>query len=133
MENINLQLWDSRSDTESEARLQIDSQRGKIVLESSLSGKLEIETESVGESLKLIRRYLQDRRMFLLCAGSIPNVAASGMSKQMGGGRKVYCLKMGEPGRMINLVDVFTPCSKEDVATIEAQKEFYEKWKISLS
>lgn len=45
----------------------------------------------------------------LLCQGSRMDVIASGMSRAMGGGRKVYTIRFGFQARRRDLVGIFDP------------------------
>ena len=46
----------------------------------------------------------------------------------MGGGLKAYVLEVGRRASIDDLVDIFDSASIEDVATVEDQRLFAEKW-----
>src|SRR5688500_9437217 len=54
-----------------------------------------------------LREALEEIGALPLCAGARPDVFPSGMSRSMGGGRKAYVTRIGEPARMADLVDIF--------------------------
>jgi hypothetical protein len=54
------------------------------------------------------------------------------MAREMGGGRKVYVLRMGRQARMSDLVDSLEEASLELVTTVAAQTAAYEAWLDSL-
>jgi len=68
----------------------------------------------------------------LLCAGSRRDVFPSGMSREMGGGRKAYITHIGDRGRPENLIDIFDGAEADLVSTVEEQKTFHEKWVQSI-
>jgi hypothetical protein len=49
------------------------------------------------------------------------------MARDMGGGRAVYELTMGKPGRF-PLVGLFEPAPHEKVGTVAEQDAYYERW-----
>lgn len=66
----------------------------------------------------------------LLCAGCRPEVWPSGMSRDMGGGRKAYVHCRGYPTE--HLVDIFDPAATEAVGTVQQQRDFIADWLESL-
>jgi len=50
------------------------------------------------------------------------------MARDMGGGLKAYVLEVGRRASIDDLVDIFDSASIEDVATVEDQRLFAEKW-----
>lgn len=48
------------------------------------------------------------------------------------GGRKVYLLRIGQPGRREDLVDAFAPIEAGRAATVEEQQAFHDRWVEAL-
>lgn len=84
------------------------------------------------EALREMRKELEDAGYQLLCAGARPDVAPSGMSRDMGGGRKAYVLHLSKPGSRDDMVDIFDAAEPASVGTVQQQREYFEKWKASL-
>jgi hypothetical protein len=84
------------------------------------------------EALAKLRRELEANNMCLLCVGSRPDVLASGMSRSMGGGQRVYALDLGKPARRTKMLDIFDFAPPDAVGSVNEQSEFHEKWKESL-
>ena len=68
----------------------------------------------------------------LLCNGARIDVAPSGMSRSMGGGRKSYVLRLSQPSRSDDLVDIFEYAGPEKIGTMEQQQDYYKEWVSSL-
>jgi hypothetical protein len=83
-------------------------------------------------ALQEMRAELEEEGCLLLCAGARPDVAPSGMSRSMGGGRKAYFLKMGSPVYKRELVDIFSPAAPDTVGTVQQQRKFFQAWLESL-
>lgn len=66
----------------------------------------------------------------LLCAGARLDVTPSGMSRTMGGARKAYIIKIGQPATM--KVDIFDHADAAQVATVSEQQRFADEWIASL-
>jgi hypothetical protein len=79
------------------------------------------------EALQSVRRKLQDAGMLLCCQGCRPDVFPSGMSRQMGGGRRAYHHRPGQQATMDDLVDIFEPADCADVVTVEQHREAMER------
>jgi hypothetical protein len=79
-----------------------------------------------------LRKTLEESGVQLLCAGSRPDVFPSGMSRQMGGGRKAYVTKLGRPALRTDLVDIFDYSDAKSVGSVSEQLAFHEKWIASL-
>lgn len=80
-----------------------------------------------------LREWLEESHIKLLCNGARVDVYPSGMSRDMGGGRKAYVLCVGQPARRIDQVDVLEYAPVEKIGSIKEQKQFYEKWKASMA
>ena len=94
--------------------------------------KRKIENDDLFNALIMLRRELEAEGGNLLCNGARFDVYPSGMSREMGGGRKAYVLHQGSPALRDDLVDILDYSSPEFVGTIKQQEEFYEKWVSSL-
>lgn len=91
-------------------------------------GRMEqAEGPDLFEALQAVQRRLQDAGMVLCCQGSRPDVFPSGMSRQMGGGRRAYRHRPGHPPTMDDLVDIFDPADCADVVTVEQHREAMEQ------
>jgi hypothetical protein len=79
------------------------------------------------ECLMRARMRLEPEGYQLLCNGSRKDCWASGMSRDMGGGAKLYVLM---PGKRVSkdLGFIFDEAPAERISTVKAQKEFYEQW-----
>lgn len=110
--------------TENEDCVKIKFILGKIIIEK--------ESETYFEALVKLRKDLEKINIKLLCKGCCKNVYPSGMILNMGTGRKAYTLSYGEQARMNSLVDIFTPCSVDQYATVQQQADFFKSWIKSL-
>lgn len=93
---------------------------------------IDAQASDLFECLVSVRKKLQERGFKLLCNAARRDVYPSGMSRQMSGGACAYVLRMGHPGKSKDIVNIFDPASKDVVASIEDQKEYFEKWSKSL-
>jgi hypothetical protein len=84
------------------------------------------------EAMIELRRALEATGALLLCAGARPEVFPSGMSRGMGGGRKAYVTRLGQPARRADLVDIFEAAEVNAVDTVDAQSDFHARWVESL-
>jgi hypothetical protein len=78
-----------------------------------------------------LRRALEESGIKLLCAGFRPDVYPSGMSRSMGGGRKAYVTKLGQPARSAP-VDIFDFSDAELIGSVSEQQAFHDQWVASL-
>jgi len=81
----------------------------------------------------LREQYLEKKKYIIQCNGARKDVYPSRMSRQMSGGLKAYSMQLGEPANAPQLLDIFD--YEKDLsclATVNEQKEFYEKWLDSL-
>jgi hypothetical protein len=79
-----------------------------------------------------LRKTLEEAGVQLLCAGARPEVFPSGMSRDMGGGRKAYITKLGNPALRTDLVDIFDYSDAQSVGSVSDQHAFHERWVASL-
>jgi hypothetical protein len=82
------------------------------------------------KAMQALREYLEANGCQLLCAGARPNVVPSGMSRDMGGGRKASVIHLGK--QATELVDIFGYAEPALVGTVQQQREYVEAWMASL-
>jgi len=82
------------------------------------------------EAMRALREYLEAKDCQLLCAGARPDVFPSGMSRDMGGGRKACVIHPGK--QATELVDIFDYAEPALVGTVQQQREYDEAWLASL-
>jgi hypothetical protein len=80
------------------------------------------------EAMCEIRRELEKQSVVLECYGASKNVYPSGMSRSMGMAMKAYKMRIGEPARMSDLVDIFETGPDVEPATVDEQQRFFELW-----
>lgn len=95
------------------------------------SKTLEFVGADLFDALAMLRQEIEKSGGRLLCAGARPEVRPSGMSRSMGGGRKAYVIRIGEPSRKAD-IDIFDYADPEAVGSVAEQAAFYEKWVKSL-
>ncbi len=93
---------------------------------------LDFSGNDLFEAQIALRLALEKIEARLLCAGARPDVFPSGMSRDMGGGRKAYITRMGARSSRADLVDIFDCAAPETVGSVEEQRAFHEKWVESL-
>jgi hypothetical protein len=82
------------------------------------------------KAMQALRKHLEAKGGQLLCAGARPDVVPSGMSRDMGGGRKAYVIQLGK--QATEFVDIFAYAEPAAVGTVQQQREFVEAWWASL-
>jgi len=90
------------------------------------------EAADLFEALRAMREDLERDGYRLLCAGARPDVAASPMSRQMGGGRKAYVMRLGQPAATADLIDIFDDAAPAAVGTVAEQRAYFAAWTRSL-
>jgi hypothetical protein len=108
-----------------------DAPPWKLVL-SGLPNTLEGSGKDCFAALTSVRESLEKMGARLLCQGCRPDVYPSGMSRDMGGGRKAYINKLGAPALRTDIIDIFDYAEPEAVGTVAEQRAFHEKWVESL-
>lgn len=89
------------------------------------------EAEDYFEALQIIRRrILEPRGLIPICYGASLNVWPSGMSRDMGRGRKAYKKELGAPAT--DLVGIFEVGPDVIPATVARQEEFHSDWIASI-
>lgn len=89
------------------------------------------EREDLFDALVELRGELEKAGHRLLCGGARVDAYPSGMSRSMGGGRKVYITQLGKSAT--DMIDIFDEAKPEAIGTVEQQKEFHSKWIRSLT
>jgi len=107
------------------------SGQSKLTLRVS-EKKWEAVADDCFSALQGIRRMLERDALAIYCYGSSRHVFPSGMSRTMGDGRKAYRLSLGQPGRLADLVDIFTVGSDIELASVEEQEIYFRQWIASL-
>jgi len=82
------------------------------------------------KAMQALREYLEGKGCQLLCAGARPDVAPSGMSRSMGGGRQAYVMHLGK--QATEFVDIFDYAAPALVGTVQKQREYFKAWMASL-
>jgi hypothetical protein len=83
------------------------------------------------EALVRIRRQLEPDGLAVAVQGARRDTYPSGMARDMGGGMKVYSLRLGVPGRP-ELVKTFDDAEPEQLGTVDEQKAFNSEWLADL-
>ncbi|WP_308720649.1 hypothetical protein [Komagataeibacter xylinus] len=68
-----------------------------------------------------------------LCIGARPDIMASGLSRNMSGGRKVYIIRHGEQADRSNIVDIFDHAPPDRTGTVQQQRDFAMRWLASVT
>jgi hypothetical protein len=82
------------------------------------------------KALQAMRERLETEGCQLLCAGARPDVAPSGMSRSMGGGRQAYVIHLGK--QATESVDIFDYAEPALVGTVQKQRDYFKTWFASL-
>jgi len=100
-----------------------------------ISGGIKFSTSneiSLFDCLCALRTFLAERNACILCNGARIDAYPSRMSIQMGGGRKLYVLRIGEQAVLKDMVDIFDETTIDKIGSVAEQKDFYRKWLSSL-
>lgn len=89
---------------------------------------VEVEAGDLFEALRQIRRALEDSDIVLCCAGARRDVWASGMQRDMGGGKHAYILQQPRGSERPPSVNIFDPAPREAVASVAEQEAFMRVW-----
>ena len=92
----------------------------------------ELSNGDLFDELMSLRLELEQHGVQLLCAGARSDVFPSGMSRDMGGGRKAYITKLGCPACRTDLVDIFDFSDAMSIGSVSDQRTFHQKWIMSL-
>lgn len=103
---------------------------------------LEFDSKSLGRSRYLdrdifecvvqLRLFLESKGYLLLCNASRIDCYPSGMSRSMSKGRVLNILRIGEHSGKMDTARIFDYAAPKQVATVEGQREFFERWLISV-
>lgn len=91
--------------------------------------KLESTADDWFDAFCMIRR---DLETLPACYGTHLHAFPSGMSRSMGGGRKLYGLSLGKQARTKDLVGLFDAGDDVIPSTVDAQRQFFDQWVDSL-
>jgi len=133
MEELPCKIWNKIEDVEKEATIRVSSDDSSELVVTTVGGaSWQAQAGNPLASLNLIREQIEPQGLYLLCCGSRLDVSASGMARGSRATRKVYRLELGKQAMRENMVDIFDPTEKENVATLQDQREFYQQWAASL-
>lgn len=104
----------------------------RLALTSEAAGDHSVEGPDQFENLATLRRTLEPKGLLILCNGARVDAWATAMSRQMGGGTKVYLLRMGEQAVRRALVNTFDPCDGALIGTVDEQKAYFLAWTRSI-
>ncbi len=93
---------------------------------------LESTAEDWFDAFCAIRRDLETRELLPACYGAHLQAFPSGMSRSMGGGRKLYRLTLGKQALTKDLVGLFDAGDDVIPSTVDAQHQFFDQWIDSL-
>jgi len=110
----------------------VQSRPVELRIQSRHLGSMAFTGDDVFEALVALRLRLEQDGYLLLCNAARKDAYPSRMSREMGGGRKIYLLKQGMQAHREDLVDVFAAATYDQVATVAEQRSTYEAWIRSL-
>ena len=84
------------------------------------------------EALCRIRRELEKEGLVPFCYGASLNVFPSGMGRQMAAGLAAYKMVMNQAATLEQLVNIFDQCPDIIPASVEKQRQYFNKWLASL-
>ncbi|QHC34185.1 hypothetical protein [Komagataeibacter xylinus] len=91
------------------------------------------EAPDLFSAFQNMRLDLEKEGIRFLCIGACPDVIASGLSRNMSGGRKVYAIRHGEQADSRNIVDIFDYAPPERIGTVQQQRDFAARWLASVT
>lgn len=80
------------------------------------------------EALVRLRRQLEPEGLMIAVQGSRRDAYPSGMTRDMGGGERIYVMRPGHHARLDDLVDTFAGAEPDQLATVDEQRAFWEAW-----
>ena len=110
----------------------VQDPKWKLVFFGAGIERREFSNGDLFDAFTSLRKVLEESGVQILCAGARPDVFPSGMSRDMGGGRKAYITKLSSPALRTDLVDIFDHSEPQSVGSVSAQQAFHEKWVASL-
>jgi hypothetical protein len=103
-----------------------------IVLTGDLKGR-EYKSVNYFDALNNLRFDLEKEGVFLVCNGSLKNFYMSNMSLDMSDGLVGYELFFQQQATRKDRLKTFEMDGDiADLSSVEQQKDYYEKWKISI-
>jgi hypothetical protein len=93
----------------------------------------EVTAPDAFECLCQIREHLRVYDTILLCNGARRDAYPSRMSREMGGGFRIYVETMGQPSRQEDLVRLFDEAPLDKIGSVEEQLNSHRAWIRSLS
>ncbi|HEV3462288.1 MAG TPA: hypothetical protein VG413_09610 [Candidatus Dormibacteraeota bacterium] len=110
------------------ARVSTGTSSYRLELAAPEIGIRSADASDVFECMCQLRARFDREGIRLCCNGARLNVWPSGMARDMGGGLRAYVLEVGRRASIDDLVDIFDSAPIEDIATVEEQRLFAEKW-----
>ncbi|MGY3454494.1 hypothetical protein [Bradyrhizobium sp. USDA 4353] len=80
------------------------------------------------EAMIELRLELEKRGALLCCFGASQNVYPSGMQREMGPAILAYKMRLGEPSRRADMVNIFEADETVVPSTVEQQARFHRQW-----
>lgn len=102
-----------------------------IDFQNSELGEHHFEGRDVFDCLCQLRGFLEKTGWNILCNGARIDAYPSSMSRDMGGGMKLYHLKLGKRPQRSDLLRIFDRAEPNQIGTIEQQRAYHEKWRAS--
>jgi hypothetical protein len=90
--------------------------------------RLRAEASDLFECLVKIRSDLERDGAKVLCNGARLDAYPSRMAREMGGGRKIYLMRMGEKARPEDLVNTFDEAPIEKIGSVADQRDYFLRW-----
>jgi len=118
-----LELWEQSPDNPDMVRLAFACLGQSPVLR---------DAENFFRALCAIRVCLEKMGILIVCYGASRNVYPSGMIESMGNAEKAYRLKLGCPGKLVDLVSIFDVGPDVEPVAVSEQEAFFAAWCKSL-
>ncbi len=129
---LTLPLLKKKTGELSQCSISYDAKSSYVInLQSEQLGHRQFEGPDFFECLCYLRKAFEEIGWLLLCNGSRIDAFPSGMSRQMGGGLKLYITKLGEHSRMEDIVVLFDIAPADTVGTVQEQLDYHKKWVAS--
>ncbi|MCT7981394.1 hypothetical protein [Laspinema olomoucense] len=132
--NVNLQIIKSlEGDNQlSECTLFYQNTRPCIIVfQNAELGNHQFEGKDVFDGFCELRLFLEKKGWNILCNGARVDAYPSSMSRDMGGGMKLYHLQIGKRPQRSDLLRIFDKAEPNKIGTIEEQRLYYERWRAS--
>jgi hypothetical protein len=95
-------------------------------------GEISAQAFDYFEAMCQIRKELETKGWRPVCFGSRRNVYPSNMCRDMGRGLKAYKMELGRRATLTDLVMIFDSAPDVQPASVEEQRQFFERWLHSL-